>query len=315
MKLPIRFLFGILLIIILGCTVNEAHRRFDDSSIKIVGEEEKEDIKTTVLENISIPNKTTVNNDSLSSTKPIEETNKTDIWRPSPGTKWDWQLSVKPKIARGDIKVIDIDLFDNSKEDVKALQNKGAKVICYINVGAWEDWREDKNTFSPSVIGNDYDGWEGEKWLDISQSAVIRPIMQKRLNICKEKGFDGVEPDNTDLHLQDTGFDISYQEQLAYSIWLSTEAHKRGLSIGLKNTGDLANQLAEYYDFAILEDCYNDKFCEDFRIFSEYNKAIFAAEYVDNYFELTNEMCDNAEKDKISLILKKRNLDYFIETC
>lgn len=311
MKLPIRIMFGVLILILIGCTVNEVDRRYNSSNIEII---EEEKTKETQPSNISPKEEITKPSNDSKQTSTIE-IKKKEIWQPFPRTKWDWQLSVEPKVARGDIKIIDIDLFDNSRENVQELQSLGLKVICYINVGAWEDWREDKNTFSPSIIGKDYDGWEGEKWLDISQTEVLHPIIEKRLDMCQEKGFDAVEPDNTDLHLQDTGFNITYNEQLEYNIWLAEEAHKRGLAIALKNTPEMANQLVEIFDFAILEDCHKDKFCDDFSIFSEYNKAILAAEYVDNYEELDTYMCDEAFDNGISLILKTRTLDNFVELC
>jgi hypothetical protein len=42
-------------------------------------------------------------------------------------------------------------------------------------VGSWEDWRPDKDQFPPEVLGNDYDGWQGEKWLDIREIDKLAP--------------------------------------------------------------------------------------------------------------------------------------------
>ena len=61
----------------------------------------------------------------------------------------------------------DIDLFDNDVAAVAALHAQGSVVICYISVGSWEDWRPDAGQFPSEVLGNDYEGWPGEKWLDI----------------------------------------------------------------------------------------------------------------------------------------------------
>jgi hypothetical protein len=55
------------------------------------------------------------------------------------------------------------------------------------------------------VIGNDYEGWPGEKWLDIRQIDQLAPIMRARLDACRAKGFDGIEPDNIDEYTNDTG--------------------------------------------------------------------------------------------------------------
>ena len=40
------------------------------------------------------------------------------------------------------------------------------------------------------------------------------------MHSCRDKGFDGIKPDNTDGFLNNTGFDLTYEDQLAY-IWLA----------------------------------------------------------------------------------------------
>jgi len=158
-------------------------------------------------------------------------------WRPALNSTWQWQLS--PSIDDSfDVDMYDIDLFDNDASVVAALHAQGRKVVCYISVGSWEEWRPDKDHFPATIIGNDYDGWPGEKWLDIRQIELLAPIMRARLDACQSKGFDGIEPDNIDSYTNETGFPLTYQDQLNYNIWLAEEAHTRGLSIGLKNDGE-----------------------------------------------------------------------------
>ena len=68
-------------------------------------------------------------------------------------------------------------------------------MICYIDVGTAEKFRPDYASFPASVLGRS-NGWPGERWLDIRQLGVIEPIMAARFQMCREKGFDAVEPDN-----------------------------------------------------------------------------------------------------------------------
>ena len=49
----------------------------------------------------------------------------------------------------------------------------------------------------------------GRKWLDIRQLPVLEPIMTARFQMCQQKGFDAVEPDNMDGYENDTGFPIT----------------------------------------------------------------------------------------------------------
>lgn len=46
-------------------------------------------------------------------------------------------------------------------------------MVCYISIGSVENWRDDADDFPAEAIGNDYDGWEGEKWLDINNEVII----------------------------------------------------------------------------------------------------------------------------------------------
>lgn len=93
---------------------------------------------------------------------------------------------------------------------------------------------------------------------------MIGPIMQKRLDLAKSKGCDGVEPDNVDAYTQKNGggFKITYQQQLTYNIWLAREAHARDLSIGLKNDVDQVKDLVTHFDWALNEECYEYNECD-----------------------------------------------------
>ncbi|WP_020594289.1 endo alpha-1,4 polygalactosaminidase [Kiloniella laminariae] len=227
-------------------------------------------------------------------------------WQPQGILDWDWQLQPPHNFDRK-VQIIDLDLFDISRETIEALQQSGTKVVCYINVGAWEDWRADAGIFPPEILGNDYEGWAGEKWLDIRRRDSLAPIMLARLDLCAAKGFDGVEPDNMDLHNEETGFEISRQDQLVYNIWLAEEAHSRGLSIGQKNAPDLARDLVVHFDWALTEDCFTEGWCQEMSPFLDVGKAVFAAEYTDRQQTIAP-YCQKAKQTGISLILKNREL-------
>ncbi|MBN2548467.1 MAG: endo alpha-1,4 polygalactosaminidase [Anaerolineales bacterium] len=236
-----------------------------------------------------------------------------DWWMPAPGTSWQWQLN-QPVDTSFDVDMYDVDLFDTDASVVAALHAQGRKVICYLSVGSWEDWRPDKDQFPPEVIGNDYEGWPGEKWLDIRRIDLLAPIMQARLDLCKAKGFDGVEPDNIDGYTNDTGFPLTYQDQLTFNRWLAGEAHARGLSIGLKNDGDQVADLLADFDWALTEDCFADEWCEQMLPFISAGKAVFAAEYTDTGIQL-EDFCPQALAWGFSAIYKHRDLDAWRQSC
>jgi endo-alpha-1,4-polygalactosaminidase (GH114 family) len=237
-----------------------------------------------------------------------------DWWHPGPGLTWQWQLSELPVDTSVEADVFDIDLVDNDPSVIMDLHARGRKVICYISVGSWEDWRPDKDQFPPEILGKDYDGWPGERWLDIRQMDKLAPIMRARLDLCKAKGFDAVEPDNMQIYDNNTGFPITGEDQLRYAKWLADEAHSRGLAIGMKNTPDQVKDLLPYFDFAITEDCFDQGWCNLMSPFIQADKPVFSAEYDDTGVDF-NKACMRANDLAFSVILKHRLLNGFRIAC
>ncbi len=236
----------------------------------------------------------------------------TSWWRPKPGLTWQWQLTGRlNKDPKTD--VIDIDLHVG-KSVVDYFHSRGTRVICYISVGSYENWRSDKDAFPKEVIGKKYEGWTGERWLDIRRIDLLAPIMRARLDQCAAKGFDAVEPDNIAVYEEDTGFPISYEDNIRYARWLAEEAHKRGLAIGLKNGPDMVNDLVDDFDFAITEEAFYYHFARDFVPFIRAGKAVFNAEYTDTDVDWER-ACQESKRLQFSTILKHRKLDAWVKSC
>lgn len=234
-------------------------------------------------------------------------------WRPSAGLTWQWQISDNDIDASIEAEVYDIDLYVD-QAIIDELHAKGRKVICYISVGSWEDWRPDKDQFPAEVLGKEYEGWAGEKWLDIRRIDLLAPIMLARLDLCQAKGFDAVEPDNMEVWTNDTGFPLTYDDQLKFALWLADEAHKRRLAIGQKNASDQTKDLVNVYDFAITEDYFYYNEADAMIPYIEANKPVFAAEYTDLPGDFAK-FCEQAKQLNFSAILKHRGLDAWIQTC
>lgn len=230
-------------------------------------------------------------------------------WIPPQGTSWDWVLGAEPSPTG--VHIYDIDGFDATKASVAALQETGGRVICYINVGTWENWRPDKADFPESVIGNPWDDWPGERFLDIRQLDILGPLMGARMDMCATKGFDAIEADVMDSYGEpDSGFPLTAAHQLTYNKMIADLAHERGLAIALKNDPEQAKKLEPWFDFAITEDCFADGWCADMAPFYENGKAVLAAEYTDNLgpAPIPQEVCEAAAESGISVILKDRDL-------
>ncbi len=231
---------------------------------------------------------------------------------PQAGTTWQWQLADLPVDESFNVQMYDVDLFDVPESTVTSLHNQGKNVICYFSAGSWEDWRPDAADFPASVLGDALDPpFDNEKWLDIRDIATLGPIMEARMDLCVQKGFDGVEPDNIDGYTNISGFDISYQDQINYNTFLAQAAHARGLSIALKNDIDQVNDLVNIFDYAVVEQCYEFNECNGYSPFIAQNKPVFQTEYN----AALDEFCPESLSLGFSGILKNLNLDVYMESC
>lgn len=202
------------------------------------------------------------------------------IWKPTQGTSWQIQLqgTLNTSVAAA---VYEVDGFDTSASQVASLKAKGKRVICYFSAGSAENWRPDYSKFPASVKGRNLDGWAGEKWLDIRAQSILLPIMESRIKMCRDKGFDAVDPDNVDAYTYGsrTGFPLTSSHQLSYNRALASLAHKYGLGIGLKNDLNQVVALQPSFDFAVNESCvvYNE--CTLLNPFLKAGKAVLHIEY------------------------------------
>jgi hypothetical protein len=194
-------------------------------------------------------------------------------------TSWQWQLSAPPSAPQLlNVQMYDVDGFDAPASLVTAMHAQNTHGVCYIDAGTWENWRPDAGSFPASVRGAN-NGWPGEQWLDIRQLPILGPIMTARFKMCKNKGFDAVEPDNIDGYSNTTGFPLTAQDQLTYNEWIAETVHALGLSVALKNDVDQVGDLVSSFDFVIDEQCFEFSECDHLLPFINARKAVFEVEY------------------------------------
>ena len=198
-------------------------------------------------------------------------------WTPPQQLSWFWQLQGTVSNSHA-VAAYDIDGFENEASEVAALHAQGKHVICYIDAGTAEDFRPDYDQFPAATLGRK-NGWPGERWLDIRQLSAIEPIMAARFEMCREKGFDAVEPDNIEAFSNHSGFEISPQQQLTYNEWIANEVHWLGMAVLQKNDGEQSVELQPYFDGALSEQCNQDKECADFEPYLKAGKPVLNAEY------------------------------------
>jgi hypothetical protein len=233
-----------------------------------------------------------------------------NCWHPALNTSWQWQLTGTVDQSFN-VTMYDIDMFDNAANVVQSLHNSNRIVICYIDAGTWENWRPDAAQFPGSVKGKS-NGWPGEVWLDIRQLSIIGPLLQARMDQCKTKGFDGVEFDNVDGYSNSTGFPLTASDQLNFNVFLANEAHKRGLSVALKNDLDQVKTLLPYFDWALNEECFDYQECDSLTPFVQAGKAVMQVEY--NL--ATSSFCPQANKMNFNSLKKHQDpVDAWRQAC
>ena len=169
--------------------------------------------------------------------------------------------------------------MSNTAATVAALHAQGKRVICYVNVGASESFRPDYAQFPEAVKGNTLGAeWPGENWLDI-RAAAVKPIMAARFQLCAERGFDAVEPDNMDGYSNDNGFALTAADQLAYNRWVADAVHALGMAVFHKNDSDQVAALQPSFDGAITEECNTSNDCAAFTPYLTAGKPVLNAEY------------------------------------
>jgi hypothetical protein len=240
------------------------------------------------------------------------------LWQPPVEASWQIVLSSNVTAPFPSVSVFDLDLFDNSASTIVDLHKNNIKAICYFSAGSFEDWRPDANNFTASDYGNPLDGWPGEYWLNTS-STNVRNIMLVRLDLAAVKGCDGVDPDNTDGYDNDNGLGLTENTAVNYVRFLAKAAHDRGLSVGLKNSGDIIPRVIDLMQWAVNEECVFYDECNVTRPFINAGKPVFGIEYpsgAPNLSKVTEDkICDDPQRANFSTLLKERSLNLWYYAC
>ena len=231
-------------------------------------------------------------------------------WAPPLDSTFQLQFGGLPVDQSVSASVFDLDGFDTTAATVTSLHGSGKHVVCYLDAGTWEKWRPDASQYPKAVLGKG-NGWPGEKWLDIRRLDVLGPVLGARMDMCAAKGFDAIEFDNVDGYANKTGFKLTAADQLTFDGWLATQAHARGLGVGLKNDLDQIPALVSSFDFAIDEQCAQYKECAALSPFVSAGKPVFEIEY-----KLTKpKFCAQAAALGFAAMRKHLELDAWRDPC
>ena len=124
-------------------------------------------------------------------------------------------------------------------------------------------------------------GWPDEVLYDAStpeQRSQVAELVSRDLDLCAEKGFQGVDLDNLDSWTRSRGLlDVDDAEALANL--LVSAAHDRDLAVGQKNAAEHTGRFRGAFDFAVVEECAQYDECDAYT--DAYGDLVYAVEYTD----------------------------------
>lgn len=222
---------------------------------------------------------------------------------------WQYQLSGTVELGL-DVQLFVIDLFDTDADELDALHASGKLAVAYLSAGTVESYRPDAGDFPRAAVGNTHPSYPQEAWLDVRDEGV-REVMAARLELAQRKGFDGVVPTNLSGYRSDTGFALSAGDVLAYSKWLTQQAHARGLYAGMTDDFEQAGQLADAFDWAIHFGCVERDDCDELQPFVARGKPVFDVETSGD----SAQICEAAAEQGLNVLIKRPQFDAYRMGC
>jgi hypothetical protein len=226
-----------------------------------------------------------------------------------PGMSFQYQLqgTIDTDI---DAQLFVVDLFNADRDVIDELHAQNRVVAAYVSAGTLEPGRPDTDRFPDRAVGEPLASYPSESWLDV-RDATVRQLMAARLQLARDKGFDGVVPTSLTAYATDSGFPLTAADQLDYTRWLAAQARVLGMAPAM--TGDYAQveQLVDDFDWAMHFGCIERGDCGELAPFVQRGKPVFDLEYEGDI----DALCAQAALEDMNVILKRESLDAFREAC
>lgn len=247
--------------------------------------------------------------------------------KPPSGKAWHIQLTT-PVDMNEAAPIYDIDGYENSASVVSQLKAKGKYLVCYIDLGSIENYRPDYADFPRSALSNANPEWPDEQWLNILRLDDVGPtgktprqLLQARIDMCKDKGFDAIDPDMIEVYAASgvtftpASRKITYADQITFNRWIADEAHARGMAVGLKGDIEQAKDLAPYFDFSVNEECHAYSECAELAGFTAAGKPVLNIEYAGTDSKFLTKTCPAAKSEGFYSVKKKMSLNAWKLEC
>ena len=143
--------------------------------------------------------------------------------------------------------------FPQQRGRVADLHRRGRKVVCYVEVGAAENFRPDYRAWPATA--RPARRLAGRAVARHPPARPLEPVLAERFDMCAAKGFDAVEPDLMDGLRQRHRLPDHRSRPDRFNRFVARLAHDRGLSVALKNDVEQVAELVGDFDFTVNEEC------------------------------------------------------------
>ena len=142
--------------------------------------------------------------------------------------------------------------------------------------------------------------------------------------LARRIGCDGVEPDQNNPIGNRPGFPIGRADERGWYLSVARHAHAAGLSVGMKNGVEVINRrTVAAFDWSLNEECFFYAECRRERPFVEAGKAVFQAEYTDDWRRrgagrpraVARRVCARSQARGFSTLIKRRVPDAGFVAC
>ncbi len=223
--------------------------------------------------------------------------------------RWQWQLTgVLDLTVEADVFVLDPVV--TTAAQTTELRSRGRRLICQVHVGSVHPDDPDIGRYPARVRGTT-SSRTGRTWLDVRRWETLRPVLADRFRLCRGKGFGAVVLADADGYDQDSGFPLTFDDQLEFSRRVAALARSLDLSPGLLNALAQVAALAPDFDFAVNEECVRLGRCAKLLPFADAGKPVFHVEYAG----VTTDFCVTSVGYGFASIRKNRTLDAWQDPC
>ena len=251
--------------------------------------------------------------------------------QPPASPSWDWQIGATSEAdiqVPAGVNLMDVDGFAVSAATIQSYRAQGIYTVCYINAGSYQPGLPDSADYPESLNLQADPDWPGEYFLDVTDvfkpGSVLASILGKRLDMCKAKGFDALEPDNLQNDENIMSGQITTQAQLDFNGWIANLAHEKGLAVLQKNGPDKILQtttagvrMVDAFDGILDEECQKFSECDALSEYSKRGKIALDVEYAQS---LTLDCAAMVSRGIVALkkdllLVGKAQAGYVRQTC